>query len=183
MGSSASSGDLFLKLVIPFALGAIFTLAITAVNHRRDHIKHVRDVLSSAIQAVSSQGARFWATDYNDEAMVKLRGAVVYLQHVLPYAIDSTHVDEKLIQEMEQLFADISHTALHSEGDLNSDSHAVDIEKVTILSVYCARAEAIGNTMLLESMSLQAIFLSTLYKFKERSAALLKAAHNAMFVP
>jgi hypothetical protein len=175
--------NMYLRLLVPFILGALFTLVITSVNHRRDHVKHVRDVISTAIKAVSHNGAIFWAQKYSDEAMVKLRGSVVYLQHVLPYALDSTEVDETIAQEIEELFATISHVALHTDNELNADSHEINIEKVALLSVHCARAEAMSNNMLLASMSLGAILKGYLVRLRAHSSSALKAAYNAMFVP
>lgn len=177
------TADLLLRLLVPFALGTLFTLAITAVNHRRDHIKHVRDVLSSAIQDISQKGARFWAKEYDAEALVQLRGAIVFMQHILPYSIESAQVDQKSATYMQDLFGNISHEALHSDEDLNSDSHVVDVEKVARLSVYCARAEALTNSMLLSRMSLAAILKTTVQSYFSKLAAFLKKIHNILCVP
>ncbi|ARU03004.1 hypothetical protein [Yoonia vestfoldensis] len=174
---------LILRLLLPFVLGAIFTLIITSVNHRRDHIKHVREIISKAIKDISEKGVSYWASEYSVDRMVQLQGSVTYFQHLFPYAYDSTNVPEKSKDEMSDLFGDISHVALYVDGELDESTHKIDAQRVTELLVICANAEALSNRNLLERMSFSALMSDWLTESYNSLVRWLKKVHYDLFVP
>jgi hypothetical protein len=181
--SWTADATLLLRLFVPFVLGAVLTLVVTSVNHRRDHIKHVRDTLSFSIRDISQKGTAFWSTEYDSESMVQLRGSIVYLQHILPYAFESTNVSGDVVKKMRDLFARISHVALFSDTELDANSHKVDLDRIAELLVLCARADALCNTSLLERMSFAALISSAISTFWGKARDFLIKAHDVLLVP
>lgn len=175
--------QLALRLFAPFALGAFLTLLITSVNHRRDHIKHVRETVSKAVKEISETGIAFWADDYSDARMVRLQGAVTYMQRTLPYAFESTHMLEDAKDNMNNLFGEIAHVALYVEEDLNKLSHKIDSQRVTELLVLCATAEALSNSIFLQKMTLFTLLTDWLRELKDSMVKLFKRLHNIFFIP
>ena len=175
------------RLVVPFALGALLTLAITAVNHKRDHIKHVRENLSGAIKDISSKGTAFWTNEYSRERMAQLHGAVTYMQHMLPYATETTRAPEQELKETYEIFVEISDAALWTGEDLNAYSHEIDLQRVTRLLVMCASMEAHMNTLLLRKMSFPALLADSTrdsaFAAVDFGRATWAKFHNTFLVP
>ena len=175
--------NLAVRILAPFFLGALLTLVITSVNHKRDHIKHLRNTVSASIKDIAEKAGCFWSTEYSNENLVQMQGAVAYMQHVLPNALDSASVPKEVAEEMWKLFLQISHTALYVDEELGGESHNVDVQRTTKLYVLCATAEALTNSAFLERMSLPALVSAYFRGAISCTMAGLKKVHNILFVP
>ncbi|WP_412073942.1 hypothetical protein [Tritonibacter mobilis] len=181
--ADAAQITLTVRILAPFALGALFTLAITSVNHKRDHIKHVRNTVSASIKDIAEKASCYWSTEYSHENLVQMQGAVAYMQHVLPHALESTNTSEEVAKSLQELFLQISHAALYVEDDLSEESHNIDLQRVTNLIVLCAKTEALTSSEFLQRMSIPSLLSAYVAGTIYRAVAFGKKVHNVMFVP
>lgn len=127
--------NLYFRVLLSFALGALLSLLITSVSYRRDHYKEIRKSLDEAVRDVAKCSVIFWASEFNATNGAYLQGAVTYLQHILPSSL--ILFNKRDVEIFENLFADLTDITLGRE-DFNKSCHEIDLKRVLQAQTICA---------------------------------------------
>ncbi len=112
---------------VTFALGVIFTFAVTSVNHKRIHCDDIRKTIFDAVLNVKNCASEYWLSEYDTQKHAYFIGSLLLFKSIIPLSHDMMNKNQ--ILEMEKVLQEFILDLMDTE-EMTKEYHRISSNQV-----------------------------------------------------